>query len=51
MVNPNNIPKKKFDKLLGLADILKDKRLCSQSTNHKSNHAAFIRFKIGRAHV
>jgi len=42
MVNPNNIPKKKFDKLLGLADTLKNKRLCSQSTKHKSNHAAFI---------
>lgn len=41
-VNPSNIPKKKFDKLLGLADKLRDKRLIEKSTKHKSNHAAFI---------
>jgi hypothetical protein len=43
LVNPNNIPKKKFDKLLGLTATLRDRRLYNnQTTRHKSNHAAFI---------
>ena len=42
MVNPDNIPRKKFDKLLGLTNIMKGRRLGCQETKHKSNHAAFI---------
>ena len=43
MVNPNNIPKKKFEKLLGLTDTMRDRRLSNTAvTKHKSNHAAFI---------
>lgn len=41
MANPDNIPKKRFDKLLELANIMKNRRLGCKS-NHKSNHAAFI---------
>ena len=35
LVNPNNIPKKKFDKLLGLTATLRDRRLYNnQTTRH-----------------
>lgn len=41
-VNPNSIPRKRFDKLLELADEMKRRRLAKLDTFGKSNHAAFI---------
>jgi tRNA(Arg) A34 adenosine deaminase TadA len=41
-VNPNRIPRKKFEKLLGLTEEMKRRRLSRIDTFNKSNHAAFI---------
>jgi len=41
-VNPNEIPRKKFHKLLGLTEEMKKRRLSKKETFNKSNHAAVI---------
>jgi hypothetical protein len=44
-VNPNEIPRKKYDLLLGLAEDMKRKRLSRVDTFSKSTHAAIIMTK------
>ena len=41
-VNPNKIPRKKFNKLLGLAEEMKKRRLSKNRTYNKSTHAAVV---------
>lgn len=41
-VNPNRIPRKKFNRLLGLAEEMKKRRLSKNRTFDKSTHAAVI---------
>ena len=40
--NPSRIPRKKFNRLLGLAEEMKRRRLSKVDTFNKSTHAAFI---------